>query len=341
MKSTWYIGGISFLLLCVMMMAIPAQSSPTERSLCVFDVVGTNGPIYQSMKRYQAAALKWDVKLQLKPYTDEIVALEDFQAGQCDGVVVTGVRNRNLVKFAGSIDMMGALPTFDHLEQAIQALSKPRAKSFLRNGQYETAGILPAGTVYFFVRPDVMEHVDGTPSINDFAGKEVAVLSHDQQAITAVRTVGGTVVRADVSNFAGTFNNGNVDMCYAPATAYEALELYRGLGKNGGIVDYPLAQMTYQIVLHHEKFPGDFGQKSRNWAVDQFDTVKKRLMGLRNEIPESKWIRIPEKRYPEYREVFRQIRQKLLDQGVYHPKMVKFLRKIRCKMNPGRAECTR
>ena len=44
------------------------------------------------MKEYRIAALGWGVDFKLKPYTDEKTAAEDFKAGQCDGVVLTGTR---------------------------------------------------------------------------------------------------------------------------------------------------------------------------------------------------------------------------------------------------------
>lgn len=316
------------------------HTKPVQRSLCVFDVVGKNGPVYNSMKKYQTAALQWDVQLELIPYTDETVAKEDFEAGQCDGVVLTGVRNRKLVKFAGSMDMMGALPTYDHLKKAIKALSKPKAAKLMQTEKYEVAGIFPAGAVYFFVRPEPLKSIEGTPTVKDFAGKKVAVMSYDQQAITSIRRVGATVVSADVTSFSGMFNNGSVDVCYAPAAAYKALELYKGLGEEGRIVDYPLAQVTYQITLRKDRFPEKFAGQSREFAVKKFDKVKNRLLEIQKEIPDDQWMQIPEKRKPEYRSLFREVRQDLKEKGVYDPKMVTFLRKIRCSIDPSRAECS-
>ncbi|MFB6345470.1 MAG: putative solute-binding protein [bacterium] len=315
-------------------------AKPAKRSLCVFDVVGTNGPVYNAVKEYRTAALKWGVKFELKPYTDEAVALEDFQAGQCDGVVLTGVRNRQLVKFAGSIDMMGALPSYRHLKKAIRALSQPKAAQYMRTEKYEVAGIFPAGAVYFFVRPESMRKVEGTPTIDDFAGKKVAVMSYDQQGITSIRHVGATPVPSDVTSFAGKFNNGSVDLIYAPASAYNALELYRGLKEDGRIIDYPLAQLTYQITLRRDNFSDTFAQTSREWSANQFNEAKKRIVKVRRKIPEGMWLNIPDKRKPKYRAMFRKVRQRLKEEGVYDPRTMVFLRNIRCNIDPSRAECT-
>src|SRR5690554_7836165 len=81
-----------------------------------------------------------------------------------------------------------------------------------------------------------------------------------------VNYVKATVVPSDITNFAGKFNNGSVDAAYAPAFAYEALELYKGIGDKGGIVDYPLAQLTIQIVARDEVLDDDTAQKARDVA---------------------------------------------------------------------------
>jgi hypothetical protein len=316
------------------------EAKPIQRSLCVFDIVGTNGPVFSNIKKYRTAALQWGVKLNLKAYTDEAVALEDFQAGQCDGVVLTGIRNRKLIKFAGSLDMMGASPTYEHQKKAIQALSRPKAEPLLQTEKYEVAGIFPAGAVYFYARPELMQKIEGTPEVGDLAGQKIATLSYDQQAVTAIRKVGGTVVGADITSFSGMFNNGSVDLIYAPVGAYQALELYKGLGEKGRIIDFTLSQLSYQITLRRDRFPDEFGQKSREWAASQFDRVVKRHKKDREKIPDKYWVEIPEKKKVEYNSLMRRVRQDLEKQGIYHPKMVGFLRNIRCKMDPSRAECT-
>lgn len=331
---------LSFIVIAVFLSTTPVKAKPIERSLCVFDVIGTNGPVFNSIKRYRTAALEWGVKFNLKPYTDEAVAMEDFQSKECDGVVMTGVRTRRLVKFTGSIDMMGALPTYDHLKKAIGALTQPKAKKYVRTKKFEVAGIFPAGAVYFFVRPETMRKLEGTPTVDDLAGKKVAVMSYDKQGMTSIRQVGATPVPSDLTNFSGKFNNGSVDIIYAPASAYNALELYRGLGEDGRVIDYPLANVTYQITLRRDNFSEEFGQKSREWAFSKFDEAKQRIMEVTNEIPDGKWVDIPDKRVPKYRAMFRRVRQQLKKRGVYDPRTMTLLRNIRCNIDPTRAECT-
>ena len=75
--------------LCASLVApslVQAQDEILERSFCVFDPVGANGPLFAITKEFQPVALKRGIKLELRAYTDEKVAAEDFKAGQCDAV---------------------------------------------------------------------------------------------------------------------------------------------------------------------------------------------------------------------------------------------------------------
>lgn len=40
--------------------------------------------------------------LDLKPYTDQRIVAEDFKAGQCDAVALTGLRGRQFNTFTGA-----------------------------------------------------------------------------------------------------------------------------------------------------------------------------------------------------------------------------------------------
>ncbi|WP_240490386.1 putative solute-binding protein, partial [Acinetobacter baumannii] len=71
---------------------------------------------------------------------------------------------------------------------------------------------------------------------------------------------------ADVTNFGAKFNNHQVDIIGAPAAAFKPLELQKGLGTKGAIVNYPILQVTGNIIIRPDKFPAGFGQKSREWV---------------------------------------------------------------------------
>lgn len=304
------------------------------RALCVYDPGGGNGDIFNMMKDYRTAAKGWGVDFTLKPYTDEKTAAEDFKAGQCHAVLMTGTRSRQFQKFAGTIEAMGALPAYKQLNRVVKALSGPGASKLMRSGPYEIAAIYPGGAVYLLVRD---RNVDTVPEL---AGKRLATLEYDEAAKTMVRKVGASLVAADVGTFAGMFNNGSVDACYAPATAYQALELYKGVGKKGGIIRYPLAQMTLQMLIRSKDFPKDFPAASRKFAATKFKTGLKLVSGAEKAIPAASWIEIPTADKARYDEMFRDVRITLRDKAkLYHPKTLTMLRKVRCKSDKARAEC--
>jgi hypothetical protein len=57
------------------------------------------------------------------------------------------------------------------------------------------------------------------------------------------------------------------------------------------------------------------------------------------EIDPKYWIDLDNDAKQEYGEMLRDVRIKLRDQGVYDGKMLKLMRKLRCKTNPAAAEC--
>jgi hypothetical protein len=69
-----------------------------------------------------------------------------------------------------------------------------------------------------------------------------------------VQRVGAQAVISDVSNFVAKFNNGQVDMVGAPAYAYKPLEIYKGLGTNGAMFNFPVLQVTADFVIRPDQF---------------------------------------------------------------------------------------
>ena len=160
-----------------------------------------------------------------------------------------------------------------------------------------------------------------------------------------VNHVKATVVPSDITNFAGKFNNGPVDTPYAPAFAYEALELYKGISDGGGIVDYPLAQLTIQVIAREGVLDSETAQKSREVAWGMYGQAMNLIQGQEEAIPEDKWINIPDSDIQGYQEMFRDNRLQLRDgtegaDKVYLPKMMSLLSKIRGASNPSASECT-
>ena len=95
----------------------------TKRTFCVFDIIGANGDTFNIMRDYKTAAVEWGVDVELKPYPDEKIASEDLKAGQCDAAVLTGIRGRQFNSYTGSMDSIGAIPSYDAMRTVISQSS--------------------------------------------------------------------------------------------------------------------------------------------------------------------------------------------------------------------------
>ncbi len=177
-------------------------------------------------------------------------------------------------------------------------------------------------------------------TVGELAGKRIAILDSDPAQVEMVTFVGASPVGTSIANMYSKFNNGSVDVTYGPGIVYEAMELYNGLEPNGGIIQFSLVQLTVQLLIRKAEFPDGYGQKSREFALKQFDLGVELVKRYESKIPDKMWISIPEADISGYLEVFRQSRIKLRDKGIYNGKMLKLMRMVRCKKNPQQSECT-
>lgn len=320
-------------------LAAGAHAAQKQYSVCVFDPVGANGDAYNVVNDYALEARGQGVDLNLKPYTDESVALGDFLSGQCDILAATDLRTRRFNRFTGTISAVGAIPNYKELKTVLMTLATPKAAKYMTSNGYTVVGIFPLGAGYLFVDNKNIN------SAAKLAGKRIATLSYQKDAIHMVKYVNATVVPSDITNFGSKFNNGQVDACYAPAYAYKALELYKGIDDKGGVVKYPLAQLTMQLVTKAGTFDAATAQKLRQDAANLYGEAMNIIKRNEKQIPAKDWIHISKQDIKGYQEMFRHNRIELRDgtngaPKVYSGKMLTFLRKVRCKYDPTNSECT-
>jgi hypothetical protein len=309
----------------------------TQRTLCVFDILGTSGDTYNIMRDYAAAARTQGYDINLRVYTDEGIAAEDLKAGQCDAAGITGVRGRQFNTYTGSMDSIGSIPNYDIMKTVIQVLSSnnPRIVEHMRTNTYEVFGVLPMGAAYLFVKDKSINNVSA------LAGKSIAVLEYDVTQGKMAASVGMTPVMSDITNFAGRFNNHSVDICFAPAFAYKGLELYKGMEPNGGIVDYVLGQLSFQIIARHSRFDEEFANWSRSYVFENlFDRAMRLVSGADADIEDKWWIRISDPDRQRYDEMMRDARVAMTEEGLFSKDMMSLLRNIRCRHDASRAECS-
>jgi hypothetical protein len=146
-------------------------------------------------------------------------------------------------------------------------------------------------------------------------------------------------VASDITNFAGKFNNGQVDIIAAPAVAYKPLELYKGLGTKGAVYRFPLVQITANLVIRHDRFPPGFGQKCREYIATQLDRAFDMIKKSEADIEQKFWLDISEPDKVNYTKLMREARLQLTREGVYDKRTMSLLKRVRCKHEPGAAEC--
>jgi len=277
-----------------------------KQVVCVFDLVGKSGDVYALMKDYQLA---------------------------CDGISVTGMRGRQFNDFTGSLDAIGAIPNLKLAVKVMQGLANPTFSKYMVKGKYEVAGVIPVGDAYLLVNDRSIN------TVAKAAGKKIAVLDYDQAQKIMVQQVGAQAVSSDVTNFGSKFNNGQVDIIGAPAAAFKPLELHKGLGNKGAIVNYPILQVTGNIIIRPDRFPKGYGQQSREWVKSQLPRAFGILGKMKADIPTKYWMEVSATDKPGYQKMMRDARINLTQQGVYDKRMMKLLWQFRCKEDAKNFEC--
>lgn len=276
--------------------------------------------------------------VNLKVYTDERVLTEDFKNKHCDGAGISNIRARQFNSFVGSIDAIGAVTSYKQLTSVIQLLAKPEFDAKMINQQYEVVGIVPLGAAYVMVTD---RRINSLPKA---AGKRVAVFQFDQTQQKLVQNVGAQPVSVDLTSVGGKFNNKEVDIMAAPALLFDPLELYRGMtdkagNATGGIIRFPLIQVTGTLIMHRDKFPAGMGSIAREMISKQlqpaFDFVDK----TERSIPAKYWIELHPSDKPGYVKMMREARIEMTKLGLYNKEMMSLLKRVRCSQEPTNFEC--
>ncbi len=323
-----------------------ASAAPlVNLKMCVYDPMGSNGDGFLAARDYKVEMTEHGVDLELKAFTDERVAVEDFKTGQCDAVMATALRTRQFNNTAAALDSLGAstiirggkvdLPaSYEVVRRFIQTMSLPKAAELMTEGQYEIAGIFPLGAAYAFMDDRALASLDA------IAGKRVGAFDHDKAQAELILKLGARPVSVDMNNVGPSFNNNNIDVVALPTIAYRPFELHRGLGTKGGVIRFPLTISTYQMVIRSAKFPTNYGQYSREYISRNFDLAMATLKLADRSIPENYWVEMSPADADRYQKTIRQVRLQMAETGVYDKKGLKLIKKIRCSMNAEAAECT-
>jgi hypothetical protein len=338
---------VYYVLVALLLLFSASAHSLEERTFCIWDPVGRNGPVMAFYSDLIPKAQSWGLSIKFVAYTDEKVAAAEFKAGQCEAVLLSAILSRQFVKFGGTMDAIGAITSQKGLELVIGTLARPRAGQLMTQGNYEVVATFPVGSMFAFVNDRSID------SIDDFAGKKMAILNGDPQAKKFADLAGASQFNVSLTTFAGQFNNGNVDILLMPALAYNTFELYKGLGTKGGIIDYRLYYGMLQTIAKRDKFPDictrnpktrkrecvSFGHKMRRYILTRMDAMEKMVKDAEEEIPSKYWIDISQFTKDEIDHFSKRVRMALKADKVNHPTALKLLWKIRCRLDRSRGEC--
>ena len=324
---------LSTLALCAFSSMVQAK-----QQVCVFDLLGKAGESYKFLEEWALVSKKWGAQVQLISFQDEDLADKAFQNDKCDAVYMTSMRARTYNKFAGSIDALGGVPSNKIAQKAVEYVLDPRNTkrmiTTLQGENYEVAGIGLIGSAYIFVKDRSLN------TIEKVQGKKFAILHYDRAQRVMVERVGAVPVMSDISNFIKKFNTGEVDVVAAPAYAYKPLEIEKGLGSKGAMLNFPVVNVTADLIVRPERFPAQFGEQSRQWFLQKIPQSFAMVQRLEAAIPSKIKMQLSKEDKEKYQRLLREGRIDLTKQGVYDPGMMRVLKKARCTVERTNFECS-
>lgn len=327
-----------FFILSTLALCAFSNMVQAKQQVCVFDLLGKAGESYKFLEEWALVSKKWGAQVQLISFQDEDLADKAFQNDKCDAVYMTSMRARTYNKFAGSIDALGGVPSNKIAQKAVEYVLDPRntkrMTTTLQGENYEVAGIGLIGSAYIFVKDRSLN------TIEKAQGKKFAILHYDRAQRVMVERVGAVPVMSDISNFIKKFNTGEVDVVAAPAYAYKPLEIEKGLGSKGAMLNFPVVNVTADLIVRPERFPAQFGEKSRQWFLQKIPQSFAMVQRLEAAIPNKIKMQLSKEDKEKYQRLLREGRIDLTKQGVYDPGMMRVLKKARCTVERTNFECS-
>lgn len=300
---------------------------------CVYDPLGSGGDYFSTFKDFQIAAKEWGVNLELRPYTDDDLLNQDFQSGNCDMASMIGMRARQYNRFSGTLDAPGVMENYVQVRMALRLMASTQLAPNMVSGNYEIAGILPIGAAFLITSDRRINNIAGV------SGKTVAVMRWDKAQSMLAAEFKAIPVPLNITEFGPLFNKGKVKLIVMPMAFYKSLELENGIGSQGGIIRRPLHELTMQLVLHHDKFPASFGQRSREYIGAQTDHAIALARNYESKVDEHKWIYSMHGEITSWEQDVHGLLARMTQQGIYDMRMLELLRRIRCKTDADKAEC--
>lgn len=306
-----------------------------SRRTCVWDVLGKQGPIYASAVDQQLRLKHYGITIEVEAYTDEQQVVEKLRSGHCDTSVMSGAKAREFNDFTGSIESLGGVPTRNHMKYLLQVLASPQAHKKMIQGNYHVVGVIPIGFNYLFTHDGKKPSLDR--SLNSKRKASIVKADVSQSALFDSFRIKSSTWE-NTAGAAGAYNLAEVDLFIAPLVAYNMFNLGVGL-KYGSIIDYPLSQMTLQVVSRLDTVPMEVGQFLREDMFLKLNLFYREVEKNSREVPKDKMYRLSNRDESFLNLKIAEIRDEVIKDGGYNQSMMKLQKNIRCKIDRLLEEC--
>ncbi len=304
------------------------------RTFCVWDPLGKAGPISSTVDDQKLRSLHYGMDLTVITFQDEVELLDALRTDdRCDAALIRGSVAMEFNKFAGTIEAIGGMRQREQVHLLMQVLANPRMASRLTDDKYTVLGVATMGASYRFTSDRSKR------SLADFKNQLLAVESIDPSRSEFVSAIGANPANGSMMSNVQSYADGKVKGMISPIIAY----LVMGTGqisRDVGIFDTPVAQSTIQLIGHTEKFPPGLAQILREDFLFKFDNYARRVDNEMALIPGEFWMKDTKADVQKMEQIALDVRLKLREEGYYDPAMLRLQRKIRCKFEPARSECT-
>jgi hypothetical protein len=304
------------------------------RTFCVWDPLGKAGPISSTVDDQKLRSLHYGMDLTVITFQDEVELLDALRTDdRCDAALIRGSVAMEFNKFAGTIEAIGGMRQREQVHLLMQVLANPRMASRLTDDKYTVLGVATMGASYRFTSDRSKR------SLADFKNQLLAVESLDPSRSEFVSAIGANPANGSMMSNVQSYADGKVKGMISPIIAY----LVMGTGqisRDVGIFDTPVAQSTIQLIGHTEKFPPGLAQILREDFLFKFDNYARRVDNEMALIPGEFWMKDTKADVQKMEQIALDVRLKLREEGYYDPAMLRLQRKIRCKFEPARSECT-
>ena len=300
---------------------------------CVYDFAGQNGDIMNIMKDYALVSKKWGVETKLRVYAEDQLALQDFKSNKCDAVIASSFVTRPYNHFAGTLNAVGLIQNHKVAEQVFTQLADSKFAAYMKQDEFEMVGWFPIGAAYFMVQDRAIN------SITHLAGLKVGVMKEDPSQTSLARRIGAVPQYINFKNASVQFLQREIDVLPAPIYAYAAFDLQHGLGKKGGVINYPISYISLNAIIRKDVFPAKYGHYSRNWFKSKTPLMMKNVLKWERSMPKKYWYDLPISERQAYQRLVVRLRKEFIDSKVYHPELVNLVLTTHCQIEANYFEC--